>query len=295
MVGSLSFKTRVCPLVNCIFLQFFSKKVLLLVRFLDDYTYMRAVICKLIVMFLLMGGQLSAESFAKANSLFNQGTPRSIKESLIILENLIADKKADGKVYALASLVYANYGFDDYKHIGPEAIDLLQVSKIYLQNAQKLGEKGSNVAKAEALLYMISGNFQRSEQLLKAAIKVNATDSELYYYLACSSEGKLHLPDTPAGGYAEKAIELNPANLMALEDMFLSAIQNDDLVRAEFFQKKLIETPGAKDRLSFYAGLMSLGKGQRTDAILSFQTFLRDNPADARGESLRRELPELKE
>ena len=82
---------------------------------------------------------------------------------------------------------------------------------------------------------------------------------------------------------------------MALEDMFLSAIQNDDLVRAEFFQKKLIETPGAKDRLSFYNGLMSLGKGQRTDAILSFQTFLRDNPADARGRKPEERAAELKE
>jgi hypothetical protein len=259
----------------------------------DDYKYMRFNFSIFLAVILFVSN-LRSESFAKADALFKQGTPRSIKESLIILENIISDKKGDGKVFALASLVYANYGFDDYKHIGPESIDLLRVSKYYLKLAKESGEKGTDVLKAEALLYMIAGNFQRSEQILKGAIKVNATDSDLYYLLACSSEGKLHLPDTSAGGYAEKAVELNPANLMALEDMFLSAIQNEDLVRAEFFQKKLIETPGAKDRLTFYEGMMGLAKGQRTGAISNFETFLRENPADARGESLRRELPELK-
>lgn len=238
---------------------------------------------------------LAATSYAKALALFNESSKRSTKESLIILENLIADKKADGKVYALASLIYANYGYSDYKHVSTESIDLLKVSKIYLIEAKNLGEKSAISARAEAFLYMISGKFTESERVLKEAIKTNAIDPGLWYLLACSSEGKLHLPETVAGGYAEKALELNPSYMDLLEDIYVSAIQGEDLVRAEFYYKKLQALPAAKSQLSFYSGMMSLAKGKREEAVNSFEKYLEDNPADARGDSLRREIEELKE
>jgi len=223
--------------------------------------------------------QEAAIMYQEAQTLYNKLDSKSLKLANIKLENALELDPKNVKVLARLSILYSHFTYRDW-HFGVRHSDYITKATELAYRALKIDNKNPLAIKAVgASLLVVWKRKEAIKELKKLTVKKAFSDPEVFYLLACASNGSMLNRSTEAGKYAKKALELDPKFLWLIEDMLMLSIYKKDLTTAARYFKTLEENYPTIPNIYFYRAMILLHKGGLLPEVKkNLKRFTKEDP-----------------